>query len=96
MTADLEAVIVTPKVIGVVDHPRREPERLALDGCDVGQTGIARPAAHGFTRSEFRQLGHRLSPVAASISRTGRQRLSNCIAKGGRNGIIYCEADFRE
>ena len=34
MAADLQPVVILAEVVGVVDHPRGEPQHLALEGAD--------------------------------------------------------------
>ena len=38
MAADLEAVALRAHVVGVMDHPRREPQHLALQGAQRGES----------------------------------------------------------
>ena len=46
MAADLQPVAVRPQVIGVVDHPGREPQRAALESLQGGD-GVGSLAGRG-------------------------------------------------
>ena len=50
MSADLQPVAVRADVVGVVDHPRREPEQLALELIEHAERG--RVAATGGRSAE--------------------------------------------
>lgn len=64
MAADLEAIMVGPDVIGVVDHPCRQPQRLALDGVEKRQPRIT----HVFTPRSGGESGWSWLEITAIVS----------------------------
>jgi hypothetical protein len=48
MPADLEAVALRTQVVGVVDHPDREPEDLLLESGQVLQAGGGISGVRGY------------------------------------------------
>ncbi len=64
--ADLEPVAVRPDVVGVVDHPGRQPQHLALER-PVRQASLSRGAAsRSAAESAFQGAQHRSAPASGA------------------------------
>ncbi len=63
MPADLEPVAARPQMIGVVDHPGREPQHLALQRPQAGES-VAGCRSRFLGKPAFQRPQHRTSPVS--------------------------------